>query len=128
MNFYLKHEFFLMYFKIPYDFMILQSEFVLHFLCRVKIMILTTLATRINRCLLLAFRLTCLITLIPHFANGHWDVKLNRGVEGTFILSLYTWYLWYLLTYSIQSLSMVIKKYKPLCELIGVLFFFFCPI
>jgi len=27
MNFYLKHEFFLIYFKIPYDFMILQFVF-----------------------------------------------------------------------------------------------------
>jgi hypothetical protein len=27
MNFYLKHEFFLIYFKIPYDFMILRSVF-----------------------------------------------------------------------------------------------------
>jgi len=32
-----------MYFKNSYDFMILRSEFVLYFSCRVKIMILTTL-------------------------------------------------------------------------------------
>jgi hypothetical protein len=44
MNFYLKHDFFLMYFKIPYEFMILRSKFVLYFSCRVKIMILTTLS------------------------------------------------------------------------------------
>ena len=43
MNFYLKHEYFLMYFKIPYDFTILRSEFVCSFPCRVKIAILTTL-------------------------------------------------------------------------------------
>jgi len=36
-------NFLLMYFKIPYDFTILRSEFVLHFLCRIKIMILITL-------------------------------------------------------------------------------------
>jgi hypothetical protein len=38
-------NFLLMYFKIPYDFTILRSEFVLHFPCRVKIVILTTLIT-----------------------------------------------------------------------------------
>jgi hypothetical protein len=48
MNFYLKHEFFLMYFKIPYDFTILRSEFVNGFPCRVKITILTTLPHKIN--------------------------------------------------------------------------------
>jgi len=57
-NFYLKHEFFLMYFKIPYDFTILRfydpflrSEFVCSFPCRVKIAILTTLKgmTSINK-------------------------------------------------------------------------------
>ena len=43
MNFYLKYEFFLMYFKIPYDFTILRSEFITPFPCRVKNTFLTTL-------------------------------------------------------------------------------------
>jgi len=34
---------FLIYFKIPYN-LFLRSEFILYFSCRVKIMILTTLA------------------------------------------------------------------------------------
>jgi len=78
----------------------------------------------INKCLLLTFGLTYLITLIPHIPNGHKDVKLNRGSGGTFILSLYTWYLWYFLTYSMQTLYIVIQKYPDLCIYLAVI----CPL
>jgi len=44
-----------MYFKIPYDFTILRSEFVLHFPCRVKIAILTTLHNTLSFILLYPF-------------------------------------------------------------------------
>jgi hypothetical protein len=50
----------------------------------------STVATKINRCLLLVFGLTGIITLIPHITNDHEVVILNRGVGGAFILSLYT--------------------------------------
>jgi hypothetical protein len=66
------------------------------------------MVTRTNRCSLLAFELRDPITLIPHIANDHEDVKLNRDIGGVFILSLYTWHLWYFQTYSTQSLSMII--------------------
>ena len=46
-------NFLLMYFKIPYDFTILRSEFVLDFPCRVKIAILTTLSPTTHRILVL---------------------------------------------------------------------------
>jgi hypothetical protein len=40
------------------------------------------MVTRINRYLLLAFGLKNPIKSILHIANGHGDVKLNRGAEG----------------------------------------------
>ena len=49
MNFYLKHEFFLMYFKIPYDFTIrFMIRVCFAFSVRVKIAILTTLGFFMN--------------------------------------------------------------------------------
>jgi hypothetical protein len=39
---------------------------------------------------LLAFELTDQITSIPHIANNHRDVRLNRGAMGALILLLYT--------------------------------------
>jgi hypothetical protein len=49
MNFYLKHEFFLMYFKIPYDFTIrFMIRVCFAFSVRVKIAILTTLRFFMN--------------------------------------------------------------------------------
>jgi len=72
------------------------------------------MAIRISQCPLLAFELIDLITSILHIANGHEDVILNRGVEGAFIFSLYIRYFWHILTYSMQSLSMVIQKYPDL--------------
>jgi len=82
------------------------------------------MATRINWCLLLAFGLTSPITLIPHIANGHWDVKFNRRVGCIFIFSLYTWHLWHFLIYFMQSLSMVLKKYSDICTCLEII----CPL
>jgi hypothetical protein len=51
-----------------------------------------------------------------------WRCQLNRGARGIFILSLHTWHLWHFLTYSMQSLSMVIQKYPDLCICIAVIY------
>jgi hypothetical protein len=37
----------------------------------------------------MAFRLIGSITSIPQIVNGHGDVRLNMGVRGALILSLY---------------------------------------
>ena len=62
-------NFLLMYFKIPYD-PILRSEFVLHFSCRVKIAILTTLLSTIH----LSEQLRVKLSTVRRFAENSWEL------------------------------------------------------
>jgi hypothetical protein len=79
------------------------------------------MATGIKQYLLLDFGLTYPITLIPHIANGHGDVKLNRR-ELEAYLSYHCTPDIYGIFLHILSLFMVIQKYLDRCICLAIIY------